>query len=673
MAAWLCLSMFAAFGAGALLAVLAPSGRSARLLSLTGALLGTVAAITLAALVLLQGHSWSVRLSGLLQPLGGMLLTLDALGALFLGIVGLAGAPAALYAFGYLRALDAQPRGRVIHAVFNLFLASLCLVPASGNVLTFLFAWELMALTSYVLVVSEPGGNDGGQAGLWYAVMTHAGFAVLLAAFMTLAGGGATDFASLRAHASTLAPSQITLVFVLALVGFGSKAGLVPLHVWLPRAHPAAPSHVSAVMSAAMVKLGVYGVLRVLFDLLPPGPAWWGGVVLAAGVTTAITGVLYSVADSHVKRLLAYSTIENIGLIFIGVGFALLMRGYSYSELASIGIVVCLLHSLNHAAFKTLLFLGAGAVIHRTHSASLESYGGLIHRMPQTAVFMLIGALSLAALPPLNGFPSEWLTFQMLVAGVLHSASELAILLPLALAGVALTAGLAAVSAVRLFGITFLALPRTPEAAAAAEVPRVMRLAMAVPALFCVALGLAPSLIVPRLAFVAAELGFAPSRLDAGLALGLPLVGSRYQPLLLAGLLVGAALVTLLLMARRVRRRSRRSDDAWNCGRLIHSPRAEYTAASFAEPLGRVFAGFYQPTQQIRIEVHPVSRYFVRSVGYQGKLAPWLESVLYTPAVAAVRRVALGVGRLQTGSIQFYLALLPAALVALLLLSRWLR
>jgi len=673
MAARLALAMFAMFGAGALLAVVAPSGRSARWSSMVAALLGTIFAVSLAALVLLEGHAWSLHLAGVLEPLGGVALTVDSLGAVFLGIVGLTGAPAAVYALGYVRSLDTQPRGRMIHAVFNLFLASLCLVPAAGNVLTFLVAWELMALTSYVLVVSDPTSDDGARAGLWYAVMTHAGFAALLAAFLTLAGGGATDFASVRAHASTLPSSQLTLVFVLAIIGFGSKAGLVPLHIWLPRAHPAAPSHVSAVMSAAMVKLGVYGALRLFFDLMPPGPGWWGGVVLAAGVTTAIAGVLYSVADTHAKRLLAYSTIENIGLIFVGVGFALLMRGYGYAELATMGIVVCLLHTVNHAAFKTLLFLGAGAVIHGTHSASLESYGGLLRRMPQTAVFMLIGALSLAALPPLNGFPSEWLTFQMLVAGVGQSASQLAILLPLAVAGVALTAGLAAVSAVRLFGITFLALPRTPGAASADEAPRTMRLAMAFPALLSVALGLAPSLVVPRLALVATDLGLAPARLNAGLALALPAVGSRYQPLLLAGLIAAAAALTLVLVSRRIGRRSRHADDAWNCGRLIHSPRAEYTAASFAEPLGRVFAGFYRPTQQIRIEVHPVSRYFVRSVGYQGTLAPWLEQVFYVPVVAAVRRMARRAGRLQTGSIQFYLALLPAALVALLLLSTWLR
>jgi formate hydrogenlyase subunit 3/multisubunit Na+/H+ antiporter MnhD subunit len=670
MATPLLVTAFLAFGAGVVTAVAAPTGRLARQLSLGGALIGSLSAGGLAAVVLATNTPLTLRVSDVLQPLGGLAIELDALGAVFVALIAIAGAPASLYALGYTRSLDGQPRGRFTHATFNLFLAALCLVPAAGNVLTFLFAWELMAIASCLLVVSDPG-DEAPAAGLWYAVMTHAGYLALLAAFAILAGGGATDFASLRTHAITLSPGQLTAVFVLAAVAFGSKAGLVPVHVWLPRAHPAAPSHVSALMSAAMVKLGLYGALRFCFDLLPPGPAWWGGLLLAVGVVTALTGVLYSVAETHLKRLLAYSTIENVGLMFVGVGFALLMRGYGHPELAAAGVVVCLLHAINHAAFKTLLFLGAGAVVHATHATSLEAYGGLIKRMPATAAFMLIGAVALAALPPLNGFPSEWLTFQMLVAGARHSASELAILLPLALAAVALVAGLAAVSAVRLFGITFLALPRTPASSAAVEAPRTMRAGMAAPALLCVALGLAPAVIVPRLSAIASDLGLAGMPLSSGLALAVPLAGGRYSPLLVVAVLVVAAALAVLLAARRLAPGAVRVDDAWNCGRLIHSPRSEYTAASFAEPLNRVFAGFYRPRQQLRIEVHPASRYFVQAIGYRGRLAPWMEQTLYLPAIAAVRRLGLAAGRLQTGSIHWYLTLLPAALVVLLFVSRW--
>ena len=664
--------MFAAFGAGTIAAVVAPTGRLARGLSLGAALIGSLAAAALAAVTLATNDVLSLQVPQLLQPLGGVRIALDSLGAVFLGIIAIAAVPASLYGIGYTRALDGQPRGRVLHAVFSLFLAGLCLVPAAGNAFTFLFGWELMALASYVLVVSDTT-EHGPSAGLWYAVMTHAGFVALLAAFATMAGGGATDFASLRAHAAALSPARLTVIFALIVGAFGSKAGLVPLHVWLPRAHPAAPSHVSALMSAAMVKLGLYGAVRFCFDLLPAGPAWWGGVLLTAGVATALTGVLYSVADTHLKRLLAYSTIENVGLMFVGVGFALLMRGYGHPELAAAGVAVSLLHAINHAAFKTLLFLGGGAVVHGTHATSLEAYGGLIKRMPVTAAYMLIGAVALAAVPPLNGFPSEWLTFQLLIAGARYSASELAILLPLALAAIALVAGLAAVSAVRLFGITFLALPRTPSAAAAVEAPPTMRAAMALPALLCVAFGLVPAQIIPRLSMVAADLGLGTSTLASNMALAVPLAGSRYSPLVVTALLIAAAAGAALLASRRLTARTMRVDGAWNCGRLVQSPRSEYTAASFAEPLNRVFAGFYRPRQQVRIEVHPLSRYFVQAIGYRGRLAPWMELTLYAPALAAVRRVARAAGAIQTGSIHWYLALLPAALVVLLFLSRWIR
>jgi len=295
-------------------------------------------------------------------------------------------------------------------------------------------------------------------------------------------------------------------------------------------------------MSAAMVNLGVYGIARVVFDVLPPGPPWWGGLLLAAGVVTALTGVLYSVAETHLKRVLAYSTVENLGLVFIGLGFALLMRGYGYGPLASMGLVAALLHTLNHAVFKNLLFLAAGSVVHRTHSVSMEAFGGLVKRMPTTALLSLVGALALAGLPPINGFPSEWLTFQLLVAGAQHTAPALAILLPLALAGVALVAGLAAVSGVRLFGITFLALPRSAGARDAHEAGWIMIAAMAIPAATCVVLGVAPTLVIPELSRIVSDLGQPAGPLSSGLALSVPLVGSRLWASVIALLVVAAGL-----------------------------------------------------------------------------------------------------------------------------------
>ncbi len=660
-----------ALAAGAVLALVAPTGAWARRLSLGGALLGCGAALGLAATVLRTGQAWRAVLPGLLQPLGGVAFSLDPLGAFFLLLVAGTGVLSSLYGIGYERGQDHGARGRVRHACLNVFLAGMCVVTAADNVATFLFGWEIMALASYLLVVSDARHEETLAAGAWYATMTHAGFVALLAAFVTLAHGGPLDFGSMRAHAAGLSPHAALAVFVLGAIAFGSKAGLVPLHVWLPRAHPAAPSHVSALMSAAMVKLGVYGAIRLFFDLLPAAPAWWGGVLLTAGVVTALAGVLYAVTDIQLKRALAYSTIENVGLIFVGLGFALLMRGEGYPSLAALGLAVCLLHSLNHAAFKSLLFLGAGAVIHRTHATSLEAYGGLIRRMPYTAVCFLVGALALAAVPPLNGFPSEWLTFQVLVAGAGHTASTLAIVLPLALGGIALAAGLAAVSAVRLFGITFLALPRSADAAAATEVAPSMRTALGLAAGACVFLGVAPALVLPALARVVAGLGLPLVTFNAGPALVVPMNGSLFRPATLAVLLVAIAASGMALVTIRVRRVRRAG--VWNCGRAIHAARGEYTAASFAEPLRRVFRGIYRPTQEVAVETHPASRYFVRSITYRGDLAPWLEQALYGPIIRAVRAISLRTRKLQTGSLQTYLALLPLALLLLLLVARWIR
>jgi formate hydrogenlyase subunit 3/multisubunit Na+/H+ antiporter MnhD subunit len=630
-----------------------------------------VAALILGLDAITTSTVWTWHSDELLRSVGGLTLRVDPLAAFFLVIVALAGIPASLYGIGYVRTFD-DSHGRAMHGLLNSFLAGMYLVVLADNAMTFLLGWELMALSSYLLIVAAPDQEDSAAAATWYVVMTHAGFLALLVAFVLLGQGSLLEFAAMRGTALELPSHSQAAVVVLTVIAFGSKAGLVPFHVWLPRAHPAAPSHVSALMSAAMVKLGVYGAVRVLLDFMPPLPPWWGGAVLVLGVVTALTGVLYSVAETHLKRVLAYSTIENVGLVFVALGFALLMRGYGYGALAAMGLIVALLHTLNHAVFKTLLFLAAGAIVHSTHASSLEALGGLIKRMPHTAVFCLVGVLALAAVPPLNGFTSEWLTFQLLVAGARHTAPSLAIMLPLALAAVALVAGLAAVSAVRLFGIAFLALPRSANARDAREAPAAMRWAMCMPALMCVVLGLAPTTALTRLTAVTSDLGLPMGQLDAGFALALPLVGSRLSPSGLA-LLVIATAVAAALASRVARRWPTRIDSAWNCGRMAQSSRTEYTAAAFAEPLKRVFTGFYRPTQEVTIDVHPVSPYFVRAITLRSDFAPWIEQTIYGPVIRAAQRLSARTAGLHTGSIHWYLAMLPAALVVLLLVARWLR
>jgi hydrogenase-4 component B len=384
---------------------------------------------------------------------------------------------AAVYGFSYTAEYDGRRSLRAFGLMFNGFLFGMALVVCAANVFTFLLAWELMAVASYFLVMTDSERPDTREAGLWYAAMTHLGLVLLLPMFLLMAPAAATTFADLRWGCGTAALWRACRVF-LAVAAFGSKAGLFPLHVWLPRAHPAAPSHVSALMSGVMIKLGIYGFIRVVVDLLGGGPAWWGGVVLLVGSMSALGGVLYALADNDLKRLLAYSSVENVGIIFLGLGAGLVLQSYGLPGLAAAGFAAAILHAVNHAWFKALLFLGAGSAVAQAHTRDMERLGGLVKGMPQTAALFLVGAAAAAALPPLNGFASEWLIFQALLSGGQVPQPGGAIGTPLAVGVLALTSGLAAACFVKAFGISFLAMPRSDAAGAARDTHWSARAAM---------------------------------------------------------------------------------------------------------------------------------------------------------------------------------------------------
>ena len=587
--------------------------------------------------------------------------------------------PAAIYGVGYSASYeDGRASLRQLGVLFNLFLLAMSLVTLADNVLTFLFVWEAMSLTSYFLVMTEAnaGEEDGAieHAGLWYAAMTHAGLALLMAAFLLMAGDALASFADLRVHAATLPTTTRNIIFLLAFVGFGSKAGLVPLHVWLPRAHPAAPSHVSALMSGVMIKLGVYGLLRVALDLLGSGPTWWGALVLTVGAISALLGILYALMENDLKRLLAYSSVENIGIVFLGVGAGMLFTARNMPEAAMLAFAAALYHALNHTAFKGLLFMGAGAVLHAAHTRDMNLLGGLIKRMPQTALFFLIGAVAIAGLPPLNGFVSEWLLFQALLPGVSLAQPLIAALMTLALGLLALTGGLAAAAFVKAFGISFLAIPRSEGAEHAHEVDRTMLTGMGLLAATCALLALTPTIIVPVAGSAVAGFAGLPvvaPPLVAGFSLVMPGGFATISPLLLTLLLlIVLGLTPLLLRWLRVDRRLR-VGDTWGCGRIGQTPRMEYTATAFAEPLRRVFAEIYRPTKELTIDFHPESKYFVQSIEYRTEIRSWFEEYLYAPLVALVRWISLRVRRLQSGSLHGYLAYLFVVLIVLLGLLLW--
>jgi hydrogenase-4 component B len=670
------LAMLIAYGLGALAALVSGRKSLGRGLVALGAIAGASAGLALGATVIANGVPFTLFVPELLPLGGGFALRLDSLGAFFLIVIGVGAIPAALYGAGYTAVYeDGRASLRLLGMMFNLFLLTMSLITLADNILTFLLMWEGMSLTSYFLVMTEAGEERTRNAGLWYIGMTHAGLVMLIAAFLLATGGtGLGAFSDLRAIAPSLAPAVRDTVFVLAFLGFGSKAGIVPLHVWLPRAHPAAPSHVSALMSGVMIKMGVYGLLRLTLDLLGGGPAWWGGLVLAVGVVSALLGVLYALMEHDLKRLLAFHSVENIGIILIGIGAGLMFHRYGLMPLAALGFIGGLYHVLNHATFKGLLFLGAGSVLHATHTRNMEEMGGLIKRMPWTALFFLIGAAAISALPPLNGFASEWLVFQSLLGGVNIPVPEVAVVMPVAVGLLALTSGLAAACFVKAFGITFLALPRSSEAAHAHESPFSMQCGMGLLALACIGLGVAPFAVVPVLGGILAGLGGLPdtrAEFTYSVFLQTPGVFGQMSPTLMAlGLLFLLGVVPSVMWLLRLNYR-RRMSDSWGCGRIGQTARMEYTATAFAEPLKRVFAEIYRPMKELTVDFHPGSKYFVQSIEYRSEITPWFDQSLYRPFLESATFVAQQVRRLQAGSLHLYLLYIAIVLTLLLVVARW--
>jgi len=671
---FLFLLMLSSYAVGAFGALLFGRGFLARGFAALGGFIGAAAGLALGVAHLTSGQL--LRLSTeFVLPLTGSALRLDGLGAFFLILIGVVGIPASIYGFGYSEAYEGRYSLRLLGMMFNILPLVLSLQVLADNALTFLLCWEAMSLSAYWLALTENDHPETIRAANWYIAMTHAGFALLVAMFFLLSGGElTTSFASMRAGASTLTPLLRNIIFLLALFGFGSKAGIVPLHIWLPMAHPVAPSHVSAMMSGVVIKMGIYGILRVGLDLLGGGPAWWGALILGIGSLSAILGILYALMQTDLKKLLAYSSVENIGIILIGIGAGFIFHTYGLMTLSALAFIGGLYHAINHASFKGLLFLGAGSVLHATHTRDMELMGGLIKKMPVTAFFFLVGAASISALPPLNGFASEWLILQSLLGGFSISAPGISILLPVAVGMLALTSGLAASGFVKAFGVTFLAIPRSDEAAHAHESPLSMRIGMGILALACLGLGLAPFAVLPVLSGVLSGLGglpAAPVAFTTNISLQTPQAFGQMSPtLVLLGLLIVFAVIPLVMRLLRVNRRLRVSD-TWGCGRVGQTPRMEYTSTAFAEPLRRVFAELYRPSKEVTIDFHPDSKYFVQSIEYNSEIRPWFEEFLYQPLLNAAQWVSLRVRRLQSGSLHAYLAYLFIVLSLMLIALLW--
>lgn len=527
-------------------------------------------------------------------PLGipwiGVNLRLDALSAFFLLLLGLGSSGASLFAIGYSRH-DREPVRTL--PFFPLFLAAMHLVLIADDAFTFLFAWELMSLASWALVMAQHREPETALAGFVYLAMAVFSGLALLLAFGTMAGtAGGYAFDAMRAARPSL--GLAAAVFALTLTGAGSKAGLVPLHVWLPLAHPAAPSPVSAVMSGVMTKIAIYGFIRVVFDLLGGAPWWAATVVLILGGVTAVLGVLHALLERDLKRLLAFSTVENIGIIFVGLGLALAFHANGFPAGAALALTAALFHAFNHTIFKSLLFFGAGSVLHATGTRDLERLGGLIRRMPTTSAAVLAGCVAISALPPMNGFASEWLTFQAILLRPELPQWGLKLAIPADGALLALAAALAAACFVRAFGVAFLGRPRSDAAATARETDIWSRTAMIVFGVLCLLSGLFPGAIIDQLAPLTQSLVHArmPEQMADPWLSTVPIVSSRssYNALLLFVFVLSSGWIAALAVKRFGSRGLRRAP-AWDCGFPDPSPMTQYTGASMAQPIKRVYAG----------------------------------------------------------------------------------
>ena len=586
-------------------------------------------------------------------------IRLDPLSGFFLCVLGLPLIAVSLYGPGYVREFERGKHSLAALGLFTgLFVAGMELVLLADDAFLFMIAWELMSVASYFLVAYQHEHAANRRAAFLYLLMAEIGAIAIILAYGVLAGlGGGLTFEALRGAALT--PLWASIAFVLALVGFGMKAGLVPLHAWLPEAHPVAPSHISALMSGVMLKIAVYGFIRFTFDLLDQILWQWGVLVLLVGSASAVLGILYALQQQNLKRLLAYSSVENIGIVFIALGLALIFQSSGQTQLGTLGLVAGLLHCLNHALFKSLLFLGAGAILHQTHEQSLENMGGLIHRMPKLAAVFLVGTLSIAALPPLNGFVSEWLIFQTaLQAGGLESG-VLRSLIPTASAVLALTSALAATCFVKVYGVAFLGLPRSQHIAHAREVHhRGMLAGPALLAACCMLFGVLPTPLINGMGKLTQQLtGFALPNVSALGWLWLTPVSPEVASYAPALVLVGTVAVGWLcyhFLYRRTGFEPRRAEP-WDCGFGGLTPRMQYTSGAFSMPIRRIFQPVYEIRETVEEHREGPAQSRVTALRYQFQVLDraWLR--VYEPSGRGVTRLARWVGRLQTGNIRTYL------------------
>jgi hydrogenase-4 component B len=597
----------------------------------------------------------------------------DKLSAFFILIISITGFAVSIYSTGYVTEYFGKKNIGYLGFLYNIFILSMVLVVCANNAVMFLIVWELMSIISYLLVMYEHEKKDTRKAGFIYIVMTHIGTGFIILSFLIFASStGSFNFETFRGVGATMPPHLKDLAFIFALIGFGTKAGIVPFHIWLPYAHPAAPSNVSALMSGVMIKTAIFMLIRVFFDFLGADVAWWGIILLIIASISALLGVMYALMEHDMKRLLAYHSVENIGIILIGVGVSMIFMASGHPDLAAFGLIAGLYHTINHAVFKSLLFMGAGSIIFSTHTRNIEEYGGLIKNMPWTALFFLIGAISISALPPFNGFVSEWLTFQAQLLSINLSDNITKILVLFSGAGLALTSALAAACFVKAFGISFLGLPRSSHAEHSKEVPVSMLAGMFLLSSMCIILGVMPFYFIKIIDSISAQLTGVSmiSIIDFDYSISTVSTYLFSTPATIStiwiAILVFVVLPLPIIMYLLLSRTPTAKYETWGCGQPVSTGRNEYTATAFSKPIRMWLGGVFRPHREIQT-TYSDSHFFKEKVIFESDIEPIFEKYLYDPVIWVILTLSRYMRIIQTGYIQTYLLYILITLVIALI------
>ncbi len=630
----------------------------------TASFLASLLCILIAILTIKGGEAISFTLPSTFQFIP-FSFRIDLLGSVFLFILGVVGAAASLYGASYSRHYDTTYNTAYLGIIFNAFIASIALVITANDAFFFMIAWELMSLTSYLLIIFEYKKAENIQAGFFYFIMMHIGATAIIGALFTLAhSSGTTNFDYWRLGQQGVPMLAANVAFVLALIGFGIKAGMIPLHTWLPRAHPAAPAHVSALMSGVMIKTALLLLVRFVFEFLPTPDSWWGPLLIVIGAVTAVLGILEASGQTDLKRLLAFSSIENIGLMTMTLGAAVVFLGFHVSTLAAIALIAFFFHIVNHAMFKGLLFLTAGTVVASTGTANMEKLGGVIRYLPRTAIAFFIAALAVSAFPPFNGFASEWLIFQTMIVGLSAPYFYIKAVFIGAIIALAIASGITILAFAKAFGSTFLARPRFEKTTDIHEATLFMQLGYGVLTLMIVLLGLCSKIIISFFERIALTVGSEKIAVNPDHGLNMPVI----DMIPTAVVMVTVLIFVIAIIKLKTRGNTEEIGDTWDCGYPLY-PNNEISATAFSRTI-LMFLKKILPTTKTTttILITPESPYFMSSKTVTLEIADTASKYIYSPIIASCEWLGRKAKRIQNGNLNAYILYILMALILLVTL-----